>query len=67
MKRSKVLPSYILKMAFFHSIEEKARIDGLKTVFHEFNHCTPQSESASDSAMCEEANPEIVKDCSIVL
>lgn len=61
-KVESVLPSYILKMAFFHSIEEKARKDGVETVFHEFNHCTPQSESASDSEMCGEANPEIVKD-----
>ena len=28
-----VLPSYILKMAFFHSIEEKAKKDGVETVF----------------------------------
>lgn len=57
-----VLPSYILKMAFFHSIEEKARKDGLETVFHEFSHYTKRSESASDIAMCEEPDPEIVKD-----
>ena len=57
-----VLPSYILKMAFFHSIEEKASKDGLETVFHRYNQYPQRSESASDIAMCEEPDPEIVKD-----
>ena len=56
------MPSYILKMAFFHSIEEKARKDGVEGVFHEFNHDPQRSESASDFGMCEEHDPEIVKD-----
>lgn len=57
-----MLPSYILKMAFFHSIEEKARKDGVETVFCQFSNYNEWSESASDFAMCEEPDPEIVKD-----
>ena len=56
------VPSYILKMAFFLSIEEKAKKDGVETVYREFNHYPQQSESASDFAMREEPDPEIVKD-----
>ena len=57
-----LLPSYILKMAFFHSIEEKARKDGVESVFHEFNHDPQRSKSTSDFVMCKEPDPEIVKD-----
>ena len=57
-----VLPSYILKMAFFQTIEEKARKDGVEIVFRQFSHYKQWSESASDFVMCEEPDPEIVKD-----
>ncbi|XP_071965878.1 uncharacterized protein [Antedon mediterranea] len=49
-----IIPSYILKMAFFHSIEEKAMKNGVESVFG--------SESASDVSSSEEPDPEIVKD-----
>ena len=57
-----ILPSYILKMALFYSIEEKATKDGVETVFREFEQYTQRSESASDVASSEEPDPEIVKD-----
>lgn len=57
-----MLPSYILKMALFYSIEEKATKDGVETVFCEFEQYTQRAESASDVASSEEPDPEIVKD-----
>ncbi|XP_061169145.1 serine/threonine-protein phosphatase 6 regulatory ankyrin repeat subunit B-like [Saccostrea echinata] len=66
-----ILPSYILKMAFLHVIEEKATRDGVETVFDDvlyerdpIDQLILTSESIahfSRTFVCKECDPNVVK------
>lgn len=65
-----LFPSYIIKMAFLHVIEEKAAREGVQSVFEEclyvrdpLSQLTLQTDTAAKqtSENCKECDPEIVK------
>lgn len=65
-----LFPSYIIKMAFLHVIEEKAAREGVKSVFEEclyvrdpLSQLTLQTDTAAKqtSEKCKDCDPEIVK------
>lgn len=65
-----LFPSYIIKMAFLHVIEEKADREGVQSVFEEclyvrdpLSQLTLQTDTAAKqtSEKCKDCDPEIVK------
>lgn len=65
-----LFPSYIIKMAFLHVIEEKAAREGVQSVFEEclyvrdpLSQLTLQTDTAAKqtSEKCKDCDPEIVK------